>query len=230
MRAPVLGWATWAAMVAVLAAAAVLSFAALRDLAELCGVDPLLAPLLPVAIDAGAAVSTRVWLSGRAVVAERFARAMTWALLAVTVAGNALHSGLIASDVTPTWWTAVLVGAIPPAVVGATVHLAVLVGRPPGAACATPADTDGSEVTGPPAGGDDEPIETRAADDGATGQVRTVRVVAPAVTDPGTRETLAALAADGAGRRRVARVLGTTEYRAGELLAAHRNGHGGVTG
>src|SRR4051794_32532339 len=43
-------------------AAAMLSFAALRDLAELCGFAPVLAWLLPVVVDAGAAAGSLVWL------------------------------------------------------------------------------------------------------------------------------------------------------------------------
>lgn len=62
MNAPRLGWLTWISMAALLAAAAVLSFAALRDLAELCGVEPTLAWLLPISVDAGAAVSTAAGL------------------------------------------------------------------------------------------------------------------------------------------------------------------------
>ena len=75
-------------------------------------------------------MSTAVWLSRRHnPEAERFARRLTWALLALTVAGNAAHQGLAAAGMVPPWWVAVLVGAIPPGVVGAVVHVAVLVGR-----------------------------------------------------------------------------------------------------
>lgn len=127
---PGAGWVTWAGLAVVLTAAAVLSFAALRDLAVAVGITGRLAWLLPVAVDAGAAVSCAAWLSPRAHQdAARFARSMTWALLATTVVGNAAQLGMNANDVVPPWWVAVLVGAIPPAVVGGTVHLAVLVGR-----------------------------------------------------------------------------------------------------
>ena len=44
-------------------AAAVLSFSAIRDLAQACGFDDGLAWLLPITIDAGAAAATVVWLS-----------------------------------------------------------------------------------------------------------------------------------------------------------------------
>lgn len=126
------GFVTWTGLAVVLTAAAVLSFDALRELAITCRIDPDLAFLLPVAIDAGAAVSTRAWLSRRANAdAERFARRLTWALLGLTVTGNATHQ-IIASDGMPAWLVAVmvLVGAVPAAVMGAAVHLAVLLGRP----------------------------------------------------------------------------------------------------
>ena len=47
-------------LLVVAAAAAVLSFAALRDLALLCGFAPTLAWLLPVVVDAGAAAGSLV--------------------------------------------------------------------------------------------------------------------------------------------------------------------------
>lgn len=218
MSAPNLGWLTWLAMLAVLGAAAVLSFAALRDLAVQCGVEPALAWLLPVCVDAGAAVSTRVWLDGRAVHAERFARRMTWAMLAVTVAGNALHGGLVAAGMTPTWWTAVAVSAVPPAVVGATVHLAVLIGRQ--------AHTKRSETVVAAS------VDTgRGA--GTRGPAPSSSRVQPGPTpddllgsqEMATDDRAAALIAEGAGRRRLARELEITEHAAREILDGYRNGH-----
>src|SRR5690606_36974054 len=52
-----------AGLSAVLLAAAILSFSALRDLAIAVRIDERLAFLLPIAVDAGAAVSCTVWLS-----------------------------------------------------------------------------------------------------------------------------------------------------------------------
>lgn len=214
MNAPALGWWTWAAMLAVLAAAAVLSFAALRDLAELCGVEPALAWLLPVCVDAGAAVSTRVWLDGRAVHAERYARRMTWSMLALTVAGNALHGGLVSAGMTPTWWTAVAVSAVPPVVVGATVHLAVLVGRPV---------EQGVVVTAPTPALGLNPVQVGhpVAGDNLDGVGNVEGEDAP--------DRVAELIAEGAGRRRLARELEISEHAARELLGAARNGDGRVT-
>jgi hypothetical protein len=118
----------------VLSAAAVLSFAALRDLAVAVRIHRELAWLLPIAVDAGAAVSCTAWLSPHSPRdAARFARGLTWGLLTLTVAGNATAQGMAAAGLVPPWWVAVLVGAIPPAVVGGVVHLAVLVGRKPAA-------------------------------------------------------------------------------------------------
>lgn len=124
------GAVTWTGLGTVLVCAAVLSFDSLRGLAVSCRVSPALAWLLPVGVDAGAAVATRAWLSRRANRdAEHFARRMTWGLLALTVVGNAAHQGMAAHNVSPPWWVAVAVGAVPPVVVGACVHLAVLLGR-----------------------------------------------------------------------------------------------------
>jgi len=126
----------WVGLAIVLGAAAVLSFVGLRDLAVAVGLGNLdgepsrLAWLLPVSVDAGAAVSCAVWLAGAVHQdAARFARRMTVALLTTTVVGQAVHLGMHALDVRAPWWLAVLVGAIPPAVVGGCVHLAVLVVR-----------------------------------------------------------------------------------------------------
>lgn len=120
----------WTGLAVVLAAAAVLSFFGLRELAISVRIEAPLAWLLPIAVDAGAAVSCATWLSrGGAADTRRFACWLTWALLTLTVVGNAAQLGMHANGVTPPWWVAVLVGAVPPTVVGGVVHLAVLVGR-----------------------------------------------------------------------------------------------------
>jgi hypothetical protein len=186
----------WMLLAIVAAAAAVLSFSALRDLAELCGFARSLAWLLPVVVDAGAAAGCLVWLGGNRYqlgtgFGTGFARTMTGLLLASSVAGNALVHGLSAYSLRPAWWTVVLVSAVAPAVLGAVVHLAVLVGRP------------GTEVssTGPP--GDDLTAEV---------------VGALAAEGAGSDDPTA-----GMGRRLLARELGVTEYQARQLLA-ERNG------
>lgn len=122
--------AMWALLAVVALAAAVLSFSALRDLAILCGFHERLAWLLPVVVDAGAATGCLIWLgTGSTARALRFARALTWVLLASSVAGNAVVHYLAAYSLRPIWWLVVAVSAVAPAVLGAVVHLAVLVGR-----------------------------------------------------------------------------------------------------
>lgn len=146
--------AMWCLLAIVAAAAAVLSFSALRDLALLCGFDNRLAWLLPIVVDAGAATGCLVWLRADAgPTGVRFARSLTWLLLTSSVLGNALVHGLSAYSLRPAWWVVVLVSAVAPAVLGAVVHLAVLVGRPgAGIPCAGPDDLD--RVTDDVAGAD----------------------------------------------------------------------------
>lgn len=123
-------WIVWIGLAVVLLAAAVLSFDALRELARAVDIPAELGWLLPISIDAGAAVSCAIWLGGRTHhAAARFAGWMTWALLGVTVAGNAGQLGMHANRIEPPWWVAVAVGSIPPAIVGACVHLVVLLVR-----------------------------------------------------------------------------------------------------
>jgi hypothetical protein len=120
----------WLGLAVVLAAAAVLSFDALRGLALAVSIPERFAWLLPIVVDAGAAVSCATWLAPSTPRdASRFAAGVTWSLLAVTVLGNAAQLGMHAEGIVPPWPVAVTVGAIAPAVVGAVVHLMVLIGR-----------------------------------------------------------------------------------------------------
>lgn len=191
----------WALLGVVALAAAVLSFSALRDLAILCGFAERLAWLLPVVVDAGAGAGCLIWLgTGSVERALRFARALTWVLLASSVAGNAVVHGLSAYGLRPPWWLVVIVSAIAPAVLGAIVHLAVLVGR----------DVGMSDINGHDA------VECPTSDP----------EVIPAEPDllARTRE-LAPI-----GRRTLARALDVTEYQARALLdqlardSEHSNG------
>lgn len=114
------------------AAAAILSFSTLRDLALACGYPRELAWLFPITVDAAVAAGTLIWL-GRLTnpAATRYARGLTWGALGLTLVMNAAQIGMHAEGITPAWWAAVAIGAIPPAALGAVVHLAVLVGRRP---------------------------------------------------------------------------------------------------
>ena len=197
----------------VAAAAAVLSFDALHGLAVLCGFTPALAPLLPVTVDAGAAAGSLVWLSRPPGAARRFGRTLALVLLAGSVVGNGLGHGLAAYLAQPSWWLVVVVSAVPPAVLGAVVHLAVLAGRVTRSASEvlpTPGDLDRS------GGGaaDRSPTPLVQVDEGA----ETARAPDP----------VAELIAQGAGRRTIARELDISEHAARELLAERRNGHQAV--
>jgi hypothetical protein len=196
-------------LVIVAGAAAVLSFAALRDLALLCGFTPQLAWLLPVVVDAGAAAGSLVWLGGRTPRSARtFARALALALLALSVAANALGHGLAAFALAPAWWVVVIVSAVAPAVLGAVVHLSVLVGR-----VDAPVQQV-NETTGP--------LHEAAAayDEGHLDEHGLSHAWDTA--DPAAGDRAAALIDAGAGRRRLARELGISEYEARRLLDRSR--------
>jgi hypothetical protein len=185
-------------------AAAVLSFAALRDLALVCGFAPQLAWLLPVVVDAGAAAGSLVWLGGWAGLSARmFARALALGLLALSVAANALGHGLTAFALAPAWWVVVVVSAVAPAVLGAVVHLAVLVGRP-ASAIDLPIE-------------DDPPCE-----DVGTLDERGLSSLWDEAPPASGGDRAAELIAAGAGRRRLSRELGVTEHEARRLLGRTR--------
>ncbi len=205
----------------VAAAAAVLSFAALRDLALVCGFAPQLAWLLPVVVDAGAAAGSLVWLGGRvARPARRFARTLALALLGLSVGANALGHGLSAFGLAPAWWVVVIVSAVAPAVLGAVVHLAVLVGRP--ASDPDPGDhvsgdeahvSIGYELTG-------QALDAGLLDE--QGLSRRWNDALPAAGADTSDGRAAELIAAGAGRRRLARELDISEYEARRLLRRTR--------
>lgn len=109
--------------------AAVMSFSGLNGLARTCYIAADISWLLPLVIDVGVAVAAWVWRRGVNSEATRLAGRMTWTLLFLTVLGNGSHLGMEASHVTPPWWAAAIVGAVPPAVAGAVAHLLVLLGR-----------------------------------------------------------------------------------------------------
>lgn len=208
MRARVL---LYGLLMIVAGAAAVLSFAALRDLALRCGFSERLAWLLPLVVDAGAASGSLVWLGDRAALpAQRFARSLALGLLGLSVAANALDHWLAAYERTPDWRVVVVVSAIAPAVLGAVVHLAVLVGRP--AIVPPVVETETETETGTEA--DDEfPDEQNFERWWAT---------ATPVQRTSEEDRAQKLIQAGVGRRRLSRELGVSEYEARQLLERTR--------
>ncbi|HEY1970297.1 MAG TPA: DUF2637 domain-containing protein [Pseudonocardia sp.] len=181
-------------------AAAMLSFESLMRLGELAGYGGL-SSLFPIVVDAGAASSCAAWLHTRG----RQPLIMTWCLLAVSVVLNGTVHWLESTGTAPSWPLVVAVAAVPPTVLGLCLHLAVGLGGP---------------VSGPERHG--EPSDRAGRGGGrAFDQHETVAREPAEAVDP-----LAELIQSGASRRKLAAELGVTEYRAGKLLDAHRNGDG----
>ncbi|MEV6831175.1 DUF2637 domain-containing protein [Amycolatopsis sp. NPDC051102] len=109
-------------------AAAVSSFSGLRSLATATGWPDALAPLMPFTVDAYAMTATRVWLSKAtgSTAARRFARWNAIGAIGLSLIGNAAWHLIAAKVLAVTWPIVVLVGAVPPAVLGLLSHLAVL--------------------------------------------------------------------------------------------------------
>jgi Protein of unknown function (DUF2637) len=120
-------WWVIAGMTVTACAAAISSFSGLRSLAAATGWAEALAPLLPFTIDAYAMTATRVWLSKatRSEVARRFARWNAIGAIGLSLIGNAAWHLIAAKVLNVTWPIVVLVGAVPPAVLGLLSHLAV---------------------------------------------------------------------------------------------------------
>jgi Protein of unknown function (DUF2637) len=119
-------------------AAGILSFTTLQGLAESVGFRQILFAafsaswLLPITIDAAGVISARIWLLAKGPdESVRFARALTWTCIIVSIAGNTGRHLMEAYLPIPPWWVVAIVSAIPPATLGAVVHLGNLVRRPP---------------------------------------------------------------------------------------------------
>ncbi|WP_160148951.1 DUF2637 domain-containing protein [Amycolatopsis alkalitolerans] len=108
-------------------AAAALSFDTLLDLVRRSGTAGWLAPLFPVCLDAAGIGATQLWLSpAMSTRTRRSARTLALAMIFLSIVGNSLDHALVAYGWRPSWLVLVAVAAVPPAVLGAVVHLAVL--------------------------------------------------------------------------------------------------------
>lgn len=128
MSSPKRDWFVAAGMFVSAASAAVSSFSGLRSLALVAGWSATLAPLLPLTIDAYAMSATRVWLADTTASARarRFARKNAVGAILASLLGNATYHAIAAGLVSTSWAVVVVVGAVPPVVLGLVSHLAVL--------------------------------------------------------------------------------------------------------
>lgn len=109
-------------------AATVSSFSGLRGLALAAGWGSAMSALLPLTVDAYAVAATRVWLGGTHTSphVRRFARWNAVGAISLSLAGNAVDHALSAGLLRMSWLVVVIVGAVPPAVLGVLTHLASL--------------------------------------------------------------------------------------------------------
>lgn len=210
------GWVIWVGLATVAVAAAVLSFATVRDLAQMTGYPDRLGWLLPITIDASATVSAVVWLGGRGSAgAVSYAQVLSLVGAAMTIAANALGHGLTATHIRPPWWLDAAIGSIPPLVLAATAHLVALLTRAP------EHNEAEQNLSQPEAGQSVDPVEVLES------------------VEPLALPSLAAVTADAddyeaqlterarrlleqspvrVGRRRLAELLEVTEHQARQLL------------
>ncbi|MYX25800.1 DUF2637 domain-containing protein [Streptomyces sp. SID8381] len=160
-------WWVIAGMAVTACAAAVSSFSGLRSLAAATGWPETLSPLLPFTIDAYAMTATRVWLSNAtgSLAARRFARWNAIGAIGLSLVGNAAWHLIAAKVLTVTWPIVVVVGAVPPAVLGLLSHLAVLHGQDDEDEAALPSTELDEHQDAADAGGDELLEAARAADE-----------------------------------------------------------------
>jgi hypothetical protein len=117
-------WDKYLAATIVTLAVVVLSFSALRGLAQLCGFEGWTSYLWPLAIDATAYYGTRRWLTHDA--SYHFARALALTSIGVSIVANGGYHAMTAYHLSPHWTIVVLVGAIPSIALVPMIHLLVL--------------------------------------------------------------------------------------------------------
>jgi hypothetical protein len=104
------------------------SAVSLYSLAMACGIPRILAAALPIALDAGAAVATLLWITERNEV-RAWGRGIAVTALVGTLAGNGLAHAVDKQVIHVGLPLILIVGACIPAMLGSTVHLAALMAR-----------------------------------------------------------------------------------------------------
>jgi hypothetical protein len=221
---------TYMGLFAVGTAAAVLSFTALARLAVLAGVTGNLAGtrpgihlawLLPIAVDAYAATSTRIWLrAGIPAGTRAWARGNALAAIAVSMSGNAAEHWLTRDGTSLP--VVLAVATVPPLMLAAVVHTAVLPMRPRDHAAkprpATPVAPPETAGTDPAPALDTRPLtlvpDAARSAEGAAGGTLTARM--RAVWDT---ERAAGRTPTGADLDRAVGAKGLGRKKAGKWLA-----------
>ncbi|UGT53767.1 DUF2637 domain-containing protein [Nocardia asteroides] len=155
-RSPVMRWALWSAVVVLAgvgAAAFVVSFAALQDLAIMAGTPRRLGWMFPVIVDGTIIQATMAVIVLPEGAPER--RWFSWVLLlgaAVSVSSNSIHAYLTGHG-----WGGALLAAVPPLALLVDTHGLSLLIRAAQRLSAPMAAAE-SEPVGPPEPGDAKPI------------------------------------------------------------------------
>src|SRR5690606_34876655 len=135
-----------------------------------------------------------------------YARKLAWACIAASVLGNAGQHGMEAYGVVPPWYVVVAVSAVPPAMLGAVVHLGHLIGR--GRVEESGEDTVEPEPHVEEQGVEEPVVAEPQPEEKPEPQRR--RSAAVEVDE----QRLAELIAAGAGRRTIAKELGISVHKA----------------
>ncbi|HJP80584.1 MAG TPA: DUF2637 domain-containing protein [Pseudonocardiaceae bacterium] len=126
------GWLTRMVAATPVGGALVLSFDGLANLARGCRIDGWLAFLWPITLDATGVVASLIWLDYRMPEdARRAARWLALTAIVLSVGGNGLWHWLIDLHQRPHVLVQIAVGAVPPLVLFAMLHVLQLASRRP---------------------------------------------------------------------------------------------------
>lgn len=187
------------------AAAFILNYAGLYQLAILGGYSPGVAWLLPFCVDAGAVAALLAWRTGFA--PAKPAMQAACGLMAVSVVLQVMQHLIAAGHLPNGWWLTAVVGAMPAIVLGLIVHAVVQNGQEDRRVAAS--NVVWRQVVAEPGELATEVVEP--VDQAGDQDAATVRQVAT-------------ILANGGGRKTVKETLGLdTDYQARKLMEAARS-------
>jgi hypothetical protein len=151
MTAPKRDWLTAAGLTIVGTSTVVASFSALAGLAVSAGWNPWMSILLPATVDVYGVTATRIWLSADSSSEVRsHARTHALAALVVSMGGNAVNHAIEAHAFVlghRLWLLVVAVSLVPPAALGALMHLVAIRAKRKPDAVQAETQVTGSAVT-----------------------------------------------------------------------------------